>query len=156
MYKALHGGKSVNMGQGANTDRPRVLPSQTHGHVFDRNCKQGPPHSWKQLHKLVNLEGRSLSPQQHFFFSFRYFNDETGRGQTWCTQTSLYEADAHLQRRHTVHQGEKVQEIGSCHSEPVYLSLQDTGTATVSSGQTVAQWWETLKQLICLSSPLCS
>lgn len=76
-----------------------------------QELQQGPPHSWKQLHKLVNLEGRSLFPHSTFF-SIRYLNDETGRGQTWCTQTSLYEADAHLQRRHTVHQGKKVEETG--------------------------------------------
>lgn len=57
-------GESTDTGQQASRQRPRTLPSQTDSCVFNRNCSRGPPHSWKQLHKLVNLE--DWSPPPHF------------------------------------------------------------------------------------------
>lgn len=115
-----------------------------------QELQQGPPHSWKQLHKLVNLEGRSLFPPQRFFHS-----------DTLMMKRAEGKHDAHrhlfMRLMHTCRgdilsiRGKRWRRLESCHSGPVYPSLQDTGAATVCSGQGAVQWWTTLHQLICLS-----
>lgn len=113
--------------------RPRALPSQTERPVCDRRGpNRGSPHSWKLLHKLVNLEDPPPPPSPTTLLMMKWAEGK-------------HDAHRHFFMRptHTCTGGARA--IG----EPVLL-FGDTGTATVRSGPGPAAL-ELLFCIICLS-----
>lgn len=113
MHEALRRESPLARGQRASRGRPRALPSQTDSCVFHRNCSRGPLCPWKHLHKLVNLEGRSPFPPTVLSSHSDTLMMKRAEGKHDAHRHLFIRADAHLQRRRTVHQGRKVKESGS-------------------------------------------
>lgn len=130
MYTLLDAGWVQRRGSKQALKRPRALPSQTERPVFDRNCNRGPPHSWKLLHKLVNLEDPSLHPPHHTLMMKRAEGKHDAHRHFFMRPTHTCKGDTRA--------------IG----EPVPL-FADTGAATVWLGQGPAHWWTTAQELIC-------
>ncbi len=115
-----------------------------------QELQRGPPHSWKLLHKLVNLEGRSLFPPQRFFSHSDTLMMKRAEGK--------HDAHRHLFMRlmHTCRgdtlsiRGSRWRRLGSTsrHSGHVFPPPQDTEAATVCSGPGASQWWTTLGQFM--------